>query len=544
MKKSILKSLKDGLIEEEFNSGISLSEFILKYDVMFMETVKRLYSLNLTDNLSIDDFIKNELTKEYITKNKSIREISDMYNISTKTLSKMFDKYDINKSDELIIQNRKNTLIKKYGTCDLLNSKESREKAKQTNLERYGSTCPIVNKEVFNKAMMTNLRKYGVVNARQSDIVSEKIKKTNLERYGVEHAFQRQDVIKKSRNTMIERYGVKSIIEHQCLDQNFAKIISTDSKSDIRQYFIDNFKNMTFNEISEIVGLSPSRIGEIVRSYELEDILNIKSNASHLETDLLHIINGLGITNVVCNTKSILGNYELDIYLPDHKIAIEFNGNYWHSNLHKDKKYHYNKSLKCQELGIRLIHVYEYEWNNPITRNIIISLIKISCGIVDTKIYARQCEIREISNKEAKDFNNLNHIQHHRHAKITYGLFYKNELVQLMSFSKHKDYEWEIIRGCPGSNNIVIGGVSKLFKHFIKEHNPSQVFSYCDFNKFDGKSYEAIGMKFIGYTGPDLTWIINNEGISRNPNRHKELKDMSDYHIWGAGSKKYLWIKE
>ena len=107
------------------------------------------------------------------------------------------------------------------------------------------------------------------------------------------------------------------------------------------------------------------------------------------------------------------------------------------------------------------------------------------------------------------------HLQGHRNAQITYGLFYKNELVQLMSFSKTKynrnlkeDNSWEIIRGCPGSNNIVVGGVSKLFNHFIKEHNPTRVFSYCDFNKFDGKSYNAIGMKFIGYTGNSLDLVI------------------------------------
>ena len=64
-----------------------------------------------------------------------------------------------------------------------------------------------------------------------------------------------------------------------------------------------------------------------------------------------------------------------------------------------------------------------------------------------------------------------------------------------MSFSKTKynrnlgENEWEIIRGCPGSNNIVVGGVSKLFKHFIEDYKPNKVFSYCDFNKFDGKSY-------------------------------------------------------
>ena len=178
-------------------------------------------------------------------------------------------------------------------------------------------------------------------------------------------------------------------------------------------------------------------------------------------------------------------------------------------------------------------------------------MINISLGKLNRKIYARNCEIKQITNKEAKPFNEANHLQGHRNAQVTYGLFYKSELVQLMSFSKTKwnrnlkgDNDWEIIRGCPGSNNIVIGGVSKLFTHFIREYDPDSVFSYCDFNKFDGNGYEAIGMKFIGYTGPNKMLLLRDgRVVNRNPSRYKELKELTLANIWGAGSKKYLWEK-
>lgn len=153
-------------------------------------------------------------------------------------------------------------------------------------------------------------------------------------------------------------------------------------------------------------------------------------------------------------------------------------------------------------------------------------------------------------NREAKSFNEATHLQGHRNAQVTYGLFYKDELVQLMSFSRTKynknlkdENSWEIIRGCPGSNNIVIGGVSKLFSHFVKDYNPSIVFSYCDFNKFNGRSYEELGMKFIGYTGYDLKYIINGKVYNRQHGNYKNIKDTIDARIYGAGSKKYLWKK-
>jgi hypothetical protein len=161
------------------------------------------------------------------------------------------------------------------------------------------------------------------------------------------------------------------------------------------------------------------------------------------------------------------------------------------------------------------------------------------------KIYARQCEIKQISNKDAKILNEKVHLQGHRNAQITYGLFYNNELVQLMSFSKthynknlKNDNDWEIIRGCPGSNTTDIVGVSKLLKHFIDDYTPDNIFSYCDFNKFSGKSYEKCSMKFIGYTGPNKWILVGEKVINRNPKKYKDYKNY--FTIWGAGSKKYL----
>lgn len=181
-------------------------------------------------------------------------------------------------------------------------------------------------------------------------------------------------------------------------------------------------------------------------------------------------------------------------------------------------------------------------------QNKIKQLLNIALGKFNSKIYARECSIKKINNKEASILNNKVHLQGHRNAQVTYGLYYNNELVQLMSFSKSKynknlngNNEWEIIRGCPGSNNIVIGGVSKLFKHFIKDYNPSKIFSYCDFNKFNGVSYEKLGMSFIGYTGPDLHYFMGYNVVKRNPSKYQFNKENCLGKIWGAGSKKYVW---
>ena len=59
---------------------------------------------------------------------------------------------------------------------------------------------------------------------------------------------------------------------------------------------------------------------------------------------------------------------ELDIVINEQKLAIEFNGSYWHDVNHVFPDYHLNKVIKCNQLGYRLIHIWEDEWTDE-TKN-------------------------------------------------------------------------------------------------------------------------------------------------------------------------------
>mgnify|MGYP004645601071 CR=1 FL=1 len=465
----------------------------------------------------------------------------------------------------------KATKLEKYGDENYHNI----EKMKQTNLSRYGvefnfssSDEHINGKETLNKLMQdeeyrksvidkreqTSLENNGVKNIFQDTeyIKSckiktsgsleksykkglEKSKQTNVQKYGKEFYTQTDEyksISKETRDKRISSLGYFLPIQNNYCDE-FKKLLYDRDKS------IDYLKNKkyTINDLSINFNCSITAIVKWVKRLNLQEYVQFHVGSKY-EKELMSIF---GELNFKLHYKLPNGK-EIDLYNEEKRIGIEFNGDYWHSDINKNKSYHFDKSIEAQNNDIRLIHIYEYEWLDERIKPILISLINIACGKVDKKIYARNCVIKQISNIEARDFNNKNHLQGHRNAQITYGLFYEDELVQLMSFSYDKKCGWwEIIRGCPGSNNIVIGGVSKLFKHFIKEQHPDKIFSYCDFNKFDGTGYEKIGMKFIGYTGPDKTWLINGKAVKRQPSKHKQLKELAEASIWGAGSKKYLW---
>ena len=481
---------------------------------------------------------KDNLVELYITKNLSPSEIENDLNISHSSFCKYVKQFGIVKSKDLIAECRRRTNLERYGvdnpskspgvkdkisSTNKLNKDTIIQKRKQTNLDRYGSE----NYNNMDKNKQTKIINHGdpYYNGR------DKYKETMVNRYGVDNGFKLPELKKENLLRVCLEKGYS---------ENFQELISDRDKS--INYLKD--KNLSYYDLANIFNAPYYVIQNWVIRLNLQDFINYKFDGrSHYEDEICNYLKEIDVSNIKKNIK-ILDKEEADIFLPDNKLIIEFDGTYWHSDLFKDKNYHFNKSLLAEKLGYRLIHIYQYEWDDINQQEKIKQLLRIACGKVNERIYARNCDVRIITNKEARILNDKVHLQNHRNAKVTYGLFYNNKLVQLMSFSKRKkglDTDWEIIRGCPGSNNIVIGGVSKLFKHFVKDYNPTSVFSYCDFNKFNGKSYEELGMKFIGNTGPDLSYIINGQIYKRQYSNYKNIKDKVDYRIWGAGSKKYLW---
>ena len=481
---------------------------------------------------------KNVLEEFYINQNMTKEEICDKFNITNYSLSKLLKEYNLKKDYSSIVKKRQQTCLDRYGVdnpskTDVIREVISRkqkvnssiivEKGKKTKLERYGDE----NYNNYSLSEKTKLERYGDAHYNNR----EKNDRTIKEKYNVENVFQLDSTKKSIIDSLIDKKEYTEIFRNIFKDREKAIEFLKD-------------KEYSYFDLCNIFNCSYDVVQQWIVRMNLKEYINFKfTGKSHYEDEIVKFLKELEIENIIRNSL-ILNGQEIDIYLPDYKIGIEFNGTYWHSDMYKEKNYHLNKSKEAEKLGIRLIHIYQYEWDNSDIREKIKSLLRIALGKITNKIYARECEIKKIDNHTAQTLNNSNHLQNHRNAQVTYGLYYKDELVQLMSFSKHRKYEWEIVRGCPGSNNIVIGGVSKLFKHFLDDYNPNEVFSYCDFNKFDGHSYETLGMKFIGYTGPDMKYIIKGNVVNRQPSRYKEIKDSIDAKIYGAGSKKYLWTKE
>lgn len=62
---------------------------------------------------------------------------------------------------------------------------------------------------------------------------------------------------------------------------------------------------------------------------------------------------------------SLLGNRQLDMYCPELKLAIEYNGCYFHTESERiHKLYHFDKFVRCAKLGVTLLFVWSDDWTN------------------------------------------------------------------------------------------------------------------------------------------------------------------------------------
>jgi len=276
---------------------------------------------------------------------------------------------------------------------------------------------------------------------------------------------------------------------------------------------------------------------------------------------------------VIQNIKSIIPPWELDIYIPAKKLAIEYDGLYWHSESigGKDKNYHLNKTLECEKQGIKLIHIFEDEWLNK--QNIVQSRLKHALGLnTNSRIYARKCEVKKVDIKTTSAFLNDNHIQSADKASIRLGLFSENKLVSVMTFGKLRlalgqknivSGEYEMLRFCSLLDTSVIGGASKLLDYFVKTYNPTKIISYADRRYSNNTAfYSKIGFKFVSNTLPNYWYVAYGETYKqhrfnfRKDQLSKKLAyfdasltewqnmQLNGYdRIWDCGHLKYEWLK-
>lgn len=242
----------------------------------------------------------------------------------------------------------------------------------------------------------------------------------------------------------------------------------------------------------------------------------------------------------------LLGRKEIDIYVLEKNFAIEFNGLYYHNEAAgKDESYHQSKSSKCSQLGIKLLHVFEDEWNDK--QDIIKSMIKHRLGLTPTKISARKCDVIMLDRKQKEEFFDANHIDGDTLSMVSLGLRYDNEIVAAISlrlpFNKKYLKSLEVTRYCTRIDTAVNGGLSKLTKHamnFARTMGKEKLMTYVD-TRFasKGATYMKSGWRLKGSTPSKFWWTDFTARFDSQI--FKKTKKLADYEIAADAGMMKIW---
>lgn len=314
-----------------------------------------------------------------------------------------------------------------------------------------------------------------------------------------------------SHSMICEELGITPIIFKRLLKKYNIKIDNQfdlwKNKKDCIQtnfdYYVELNKTKTLLDISKEENISLEQLKYIFRQNETSVILH-SYNKSKGELELKDYIRSLGFNCISIKPKNNDRVYEIDCFIPELNLGIEYCGEWWHSiNSGKEKKYHQDKYFWALEQNIELITIFETEWLNKtdIVKSIINNKLKLS-----KKIYARNTIFKPINNCIAKTFHDKNHINGYINSSLNFGLFYNDELVSVLSLSKSrfdKKYNYEITRFSSILNTTVIGGFSKL----LKNCNLKSIITYADLRFGSGDVYLKNGFNKLGTTPPNYKYF-------------------------------------
>lgn len=360
----------------------------------------------------------------------------------------------------------------------------------------------------------TNLEKYGAGNVFASKHGMEKIKQTNLEKYGVDNYCKTDEYKQRVKNGEIERPYVGDKVAHSIRKNYYFNNLPNRYNKLIPLFKFEDYKGA--HDYNVEYKWKCKNCGNIFHHW-LNNNYNIKCKLCDKSgTNIEVFIEDFFKRHQIAHKKRdrlILENLELDFVIPSHNIAIECNGLHWHSDKHKEKRYHLMKTEKSLEKGIKLIHIFSDEIESKPRQ--VENRLKSIFGLNKIKINARDCEIKEINHELSTKFLIKYHLQGSDIASTRLGLFKGNRLISVMTFAKSRkalgqnlqEGEYELSRFCSMGNVTVNGGAQKLLSFFIKKNNPKRIISFCDRRWSNGELYNRLNFKLIKKTDVNYWYV-------------------------------------
>lgn len=343
--------------------------------------------------------------------------------------------------------------------------------------------------------------------------------------------YQRYVIDRATYAELCEEFNVSPISLNRILKRNNIELIRSVKHKDewddfaafVKQMFKQRQEKIGIIELAHYFDVTPASVRGKIRENNLQQYVEVyRSYAEQQWEKWLHEQN----IEFKSHDRNIIAPQEIDIILEPYGIGIEINPTVTHNSdvdvyggEPKKTTYHQHKARAAEQAGINLISVFDWHDEDKL-KNIILGLCQRN-----EKIFARRTFVNQLDVSTEREFLEKYHLQGYISSKYAYGLYdhRSGELLAVMSFKEPRydnkeQAEWELLRFCTKAGINVIGGASKLFCAFVREHNPSSVMSFANMDISNGNVYEKMGFSFVRYTSPSYQWV--------------KLNDPSEHYSW------------
>jgi len=447
-------------------------------------------------------------------------------------------------------QKREETNLLRYNVSNSGQSQAAR--AKHTEFYNIDENV----KTAVLSQQTTLMAKYGVSNPRHIPGVNDKIRDTVLAKFGVSNPMQNTDVKNKSIVSRAQQFNPAELYR-----KNFPKFC---------EMVTNNWEVIVLTLVSDYHGVASRPLMQFKCTrcgYCFEKRFDyaappscIQCNPSKFkyvsgeEQQVFDFIKSIYSGVIIQGDRSVITPFQLDIYLPELNLAIEYCGLYWHSELggHKSWNYHQKKLQLCQGQNIRLITLFSDEWNLKKVQTQ--SKLRDVLGLNSHKVFARKCQVQQLESSTAKSFYDQYHIQGSpKYLGYSLGLYHNGELISVMSFKRKSTDEYELVRFASALR--VVGGASKLFSHFVTNLAPQTVYSFADLRWSQGNLYYTLGFT-LGSTVPPMQSYVENYSHRYHKLQFSKSKICEEFstqtewqrmqelgfdRIWDCGKLKFVW---
>ena len=399
-----------------------------------------------------------------------------------------------------------------------------------------GKTCAMNDEQKHTRTRQTSIDRYGVQHPLMSEYVQAKRKITNLERYGAANPMAWSSV--RFKDTIEALHGVTAVRHITGVSEKIAatKKIQTRELLEVRAAELQKLFDV---ELQSELPITLDRLYDVElrwkhtcgRIYEsnitsrgLRFCPRCSNGSSRAERTIGDWLESNGVT---VKRRDTSYGFEMDLFLPELKIGIEYDGTYWHSARFVSKEKSMQKLETAEALGIQLITIQEHLW--LLAPDKIKARLSSVLNLNPARVMARKCSLYELSKNESNAFFDSSHLQGAARAAVTLGLLYGGEVVAAMSFGRPRfakaSADWELIRFAVKPGVSVPGGASKILKAFRKTY-PGSIISYADRCWSTGGLYKTLGFTFLRNSDPSYFWVSGNHIFSRYQTQKGKLKKL------------------